>query len=93
MRIELIYFEGCPNVERARANLRAALSAAGVRADVEEWERDGAGAPPYVRRYPSPTILVDGRDVSGDAGGSGEASCRAAGAPSVESILAGLSRG
>lgn len=92
MRIELIYFEGCPHAERARANLRAAMGAAGIHAEVEEWERDSAAAPAYARHYPSPTVLVDGQDVSGDAGRCDEASCRAAGAPSIVSIIAHLSR-
>ncbi|HKJ93361.1 MAG TPA: glutathione S-transferase N-terminal domain-containing protein [Longimicrobiales bacterium] len=91
MRIELIYFEGCPNVERARANLRTALDAAGLDAPVEEWDRDAPEAPAYARGYPSPTVLVDGRDVSGDAGESDSASCRVLGAPGVDDILAALS--
>ena len=44
-RVELIYFEGCPNVERARANVRAALAAAGLPIAVQEWARDAEGAP------------------------------------------------
>lgn len=91
MRVELIYFQGCPNVQRARENLRAAMSAAGVDPAVEEWDRDAPETPSYARRYPSPTVLVDGRDVCGDAGGSEEASCRALGAPDVDVILAALS--
>jgi len=90
--VELVYFEGCPNVERARSNLRTALVIAGQPPVWKEWEGGDPAAPPEVRHLPSPTVLVDGRDVTGeDAGGAG-ASCRALGAPSVELIRAALSQ-
>ncbi|MGH7583222.1 MAG: hypothetical protein ACREL5_08370 [Gemmatimonadales bacterium] len=90
MRLELIYFQDCPHVAEARANVHAALVAAGMRMPVHEWDRDDVAAPPHVRRYASPTVLVDGRDVSGDSAVSDAASCRAAGAPSAETILRAL---
>lgn len=93
MKIEVISFRGCPHAEQARVNVREAISTAGIAVSVVEWDRDEAGAPPYVRGYPSPTVLVDGRDVSGDAGTSDHASCRTAGAPSAESILQALRDG
>ncbi|HKI96119.1 MAG TPA: hypothetical protein VJ992_12605 [Gemmatimonadales bacterium] len=86
MKVELIYFQGCPHVAEARANLAVALERAQLKAPVREWDRDDPAAPPYTRQYPSPTVLVNGRDVSGGAAGAGGASCRAAGAPSVERI-------
>lgn len=87
MRIELIYFDGCPHAEAARANVRAAVAAAGVDATLEEWDRDDPSAPAYVAGYPSPTVLVDGHDVCGDEATTEAASCRAAGAPAVERIV------
>lgn len=86
MKIELIYFQGCPHVAEARANLAAALAHAHLETPVQEWDRDDPSAPSYTRQYPSPTVLVNGRDVSGDAAEAGGASCRAAGAPSLARI-------
>lgn len=90
MRLELIYFRDCPHLADARANLQGALVAAGLDVPVEEWNRDDAAAPAYVRGYPSPTVLVDGRDVSGDAPPAAARSCRWAGAPSAEVIRRAL---
>ncbi|HEX5438032.1 MAG TPA: hypothetical protein VFW98_12780 [Gemmatimonadaceae bacterium] len=90
MKLELIYFRDCPHAAEARSNLRAALAATGKRVLVDEWDRDDAASPAYVRGYASPTVLVNGRDVSGDAPAADAASCRAAGAPSTETILRAL---
>jgi len=38
--------------------------------------RSNPESPDYVRKYGSPTILVDGEDVAGEAPGDGAASCR-----------------
>lgn len=90
MRIELIYFEGCPHVSRARANVRAALDAAGLDVPLREWNLDDATAPAYVWQHASPTVLVDGRDVTGHVAFADAVSCRAEGAPTVERILGAL---
>ncbi len=86
MKLELIHFRDCPHAADARSNLHAALAAAGMRMPVQEWDRDDPAAPAYVQGYPSPTVLLNGRDVSGDAPAAAAASCRVAGAPSVETI-------
>lgn len=65
MSVELIYFEGCPNVEAARKNLEAALKGAGKNTEWQEWEQNNPAAPGYVKQYGSPTILVDGKDIAG----------------------------
>jgi mercuric ion transport protein len=94
MSIELIYDLDCPNVAKARANLAGALAAFGSEARWTEWDRSAADSPPYVRRYGSPTVLVNGQDVSGESMGDGGSCCRLYrsgpsrfdGAPSVEQI-------
>lgn len=86
MKIELIYFNGCPNAARARENVRTALTTSGIIADVKEWEQSDPAAPPYVIEYGSPTVLVDGRDVTGVRAGAFAKSCRVDGAPAVEAI-------
>lgn len=96
-RVELVYDADCPNVEAARSQLRLALAQAGQAPQWGEWERSDPAAPPYVRRYGSPTILVDGRDVAG--GAPTDANCcrlyhgengRLQGVPSAETIAAAL---
>lgn len=87
-RIELVYFDGCPNADRARENLRTALEGE----PWTEWNVSSDETPDYFRRYASPTVLVDGRDVTGEAGQSTAMACRADGAPSPELIRQALSR-
>ena len=85
--VELICYGGCPNADLARANLRAALVAAGREVIWMHWDLFADWTPEHLRRHGSPTVLVDGRDVmDGDAGGAAMA-CRADGAPSVAAIL------
>ena len=88
--IELIHFEGCPNVEVAREHLVEALGTLGLGSEWREWDLEDSDTPDRVRRYGSPTVLVNGVDVSGAAEGPVGLACRADGAPSVESILQAL---
>lgn len=74
-RVEFIYDRDCPNIEDARAQLRLTLSQSGLPATWQEWERNDPAIPAYARLYGSPTILVDGRDITGDSP-SGDPSCR-----------------
>ncbi len=96
MKIHLLHFEGCPNVDAARAALRDALAAEELEAPVEEIDVEGSDAPEWARGWGSPTILVDGQDVMGQTR-SGSSCCRlyADGAPSIEAIRAriAISRG
>ncbi len=78
MRIELRCAPDCPNVAATRRLLQACLVEAGLTAMVRE--REGA--------WPSPTLLVDGRDVMG-APPTRKASCRLD-VPTRERILAAL---
>lgn len=73
--IEFIYDRDCPNVDPARAALRAALSTLKRKLVWREWDRADASAPEYVRAYGSPTILVDGKDIAGMPPGDASA-CR-----------------
>jgi hypothetical protein len=97
MIVELIYDADCPNVTDARRHLRQGLAAAGLPLQWREWERGAPGSPNYTRRYGSPTILVDGRDIVG-AAPSDDPACRIYtmgpgrqhGVPTVEAIMAAL---
>jgi len=93
-RAELIYDTDCPNVRRARRALLEGFSLAGLQPTWTEWDRKASDSPAYARGYGSPTILVDGRDVTGSAPGDGGSSCRLyhngsgafGGAPSAEQV-------
>lgn len=75
-RVELIYDSNCPNVPGARTALLRAFAEARVTATWTEWERSSPASPPHVRRYGSPTILVNGQDVAGQASHEEADSCR-----------------
>lgn len=75
-RVELVYDTDCPNIQRARRALLQGFNLAGLQPAWTEWDRKSPESPPYARKYGSPTILVDGRDVTGVAPGPGESSCR-----------------
>ncbi|MGD2067185.1 MAG: alkylmercury lyase [Gemmatimonadota bacterium] len=89
MEVDLIYVPGCPNVEMARAALRAALPDGGWR----EWNLASEATPERFRRFGSPTVLVDGRDVTGQEGGAAGMACRADGAPPAHLIRDALAAG
>jgi len=84
--IDLVYFDGCPNVDEARSHLRALLPDGSW----TEWNLSSADTPETYRRHGSPTVLVDGRDVTGDGGGAVAMACRVDGAPSRDVIRRAL---
>lgn len=89
-RVELVYFTECPHVDLARASLEAALAEVGWTGRWQEWNQDDPAAPERIRGLGSPTILLDGRDVSGVGPHSYGHSCRADGVPAVGLIVAAL---
>jgi hypothetical protein len=91
MKIQLLYFEGCPNLEPARVALRSAMEVESIAAPIEEIDVGAPAAPVWARGWGSPTILIDGQEVTGAERGTGS-SCRvyAGGAPAVDAIRARL---
>ena len=89
-RIELVYLEGCPNAAEARDNVRVAVEASGRALEWSEWDLMAESTPADLRRYGSPTVLIDGQDVTGADASAAALACRADGAPSVASIAARL---
>ena len=64
VRVELLFWAGCPSYPAALADLRAALAEAGLdpqRVIVREIDTDAAAAAEGF--VGSPTIRIDGRDV------------------------------
>ena len=75
----------------------AAFGAAGVAPAWSEWEVGDPNTPDHVRSYGSPTILVDGKDVSGLPLEEASSCCRiytldgdARGVPPLDQIVAAL---
>jgi len=63
LKIEVLYFKGCPNHEPAVAQVRQALSAEGIDITVEEVEVTDAAIAHELGFLGSPSIRVDGLDV------------------------------
>ena len=100
--VELIYFQGCPSVPLARERLSQAFAWLGMTPNWHEWDRNAPDAPRHTRAYGSPTILVNGKDVTGmEPSCDDVGSCRVYvgedgmidGAPSVAIIAAALRGG
>jgi mercuric ion transport protein len=89
-KVELVYFTECPHIELARTSLEAALVEVGLTGRWQEWNQDDPAAPERIRGFGSPTILVDGQDVSGVGPRSHGHSCRADGVPKSARIAAAL---
>ena len=99
-RVELIYDPDCPNARAAREQLLRAFAALGLSPEWKEWSSDDPAMPAHARGYASPTILVEGQDVSGAEPIDGAASCRIyatsdglGGVPTIEDIVSALSAG
>jgi mercuric ion transport protein len=71
--VELIYDHDCPNITQARENLLRAFDQVHLTPQWREWNRSDPAAPPYVRTFGSPTVLVNGKDVAGP--GLADAAC------------------
>lgn len=63
-KVELLYAGDCPNVGVARSQLLRAFLAAGMQPHWREYRIDDPSCPAQLRRHGSPTVLVNGRDVS-----------------------------
>jgi hypothetical protein len=63
MKVEVLYFKGCPNYESAVAQVRKAVSEEHVSAVVEEVEVRDAAMAQEIGFLGSPTIRVNGLDI------------------------------
>ena len=100
MKIEILYFEGCPHHEPAEKAVRDVLNDLNLEAEIAHVDVcDGATAE-RVRFPGSPTIRVDGEDVAPvETDGSYSLRCRVyqtpsglAGVPDKEAIRAAIRR-
>jgi hypothetical protein len=68
MKVEVLYFDGCPSHERLLPRLCELIEQAGVIADLELRPVESLEAAEAERFLGSPTIRVDGHDVEPGAG-------------------------
>lgn len=71
--IQFVYFKGCPLAAPARTALMAALDQLALDCPVVDVDTTGGGSHGGMEKYPSPTILVNGRELFGPT--EGEAAC------------------
>lgn len=98
MKVELLYFAGCPNWRVADERLHAALQAAGKGTVPVERVLVSTPAEAARRRFVgSPTVLIDGEDPFADDALPVGLSCRlyrtpagTSGAPTVEQLIQAL---
>jgi hypothetical protein len=67
MKIEVLYFDGCPNYLPAVDRLKAVLRKAGLPTEVSEIEITDESAARTVKFFGSPTIRVNGFDIEADS--------------------------
>jgi hypothetical protein len=79
-RIVILQVPGCPMVERVRETVRRALEQCRVRAEIDDLVGD----------YPSPTLLINGQDVTGSQS-SDCCACRLD-LPTEDQVIAALVR-
>ena len=63
MKVEVLYFDGCPNHEALLPHLRELLESSGAGADIELVRVEDPVAAERERFLGSPTVRVDGEDV------------------------------
>lgn len=63
-KIELLYFTGCPNYQRALTVLQEAIKAAKLRASIDMVAVETQEEAERQRFYGSPTIRVNGVDIA-----------------------------
>ena len=73
MHIQFLAFSGCPLAEPAKKNLKEALANSGT--VFEEIDILDANCPKDLPGWGSPTILINGQDVTGHSKGN-NVSCR-----------------
>jgi hypothetical protein len=99
MDVEVLVFEGCPNVEVTLARVRAAVATANVPADVRLLRVRDAGEAKRLRFLGSPTVRIEGVDIEPSAADRKDfglqcrlyfAGGRPEGAPPTDSIISAL---
>ncbi len=94
-----MYFDGCPNWQVARENLRDALAGLGWAPSFETVLVETEDQARSLRFTGSPTIMLDGKDIFGAGSAPAALACRVyrtgaglAGSPTREDIVIALER-
>lgn len=66
LKLQLLYFDGCPNVELARVCAQSVLEDF-PSIKLEEVDVRAAATPPELQKWGSPTLLLAGRDIAGES--------------------------
>ena len=94
MKVEVFYFEGCPNHKPAVERVRSVMKEQGIATKLAEVEVADAQAAKAVGFLGSPTIRVNGLDIDPASRSATEAGfacrCYAGGLPSEDMIRAAL---
>jgi hypothetical protein len=94
MKIEILYFEGCPNYLPTVDRLRTVLAREGLRADLIEIEVKNNCAAKDLTFFGSPTIRINGLDIEASSRHVSESGlacrCYPGGLPSEEMIRAAV---
>lgn len=94
VNIEVLGFTDCPNTPATRVNVAKAIAALGLAANVSYVDQERLPESDRRRAWPTPTVLVDGRDLFGMPAPQGSAmGCRVylnGGAPSEAAITIAL---
>ena len=94
MKVEVFYFEGCPNHKPAVERVRSVMKEQGIATKLAEVEVANAQAAKAVGFLGSPTIRVNGLDIDLASRSATEAGfacrCYAGGLPSEDMIRAAL---
>ncbi len=94
MKVEIFYFEGCPNYKPASERVRGVIREEGISAEVNDIEVPNEAAAKVVGFQGSPTIRVNGVDIErasrNTEGGGFACRCYPGGLPSMEMIRAAL---
>ena len=67
MKIEFLYFDGCPNYEPTKRLVEEILTAEGLTADIREIPVNSAEEALALRFPGSPTVRVNGCDIESGA--------------------------
>lgn len=83
MKVELLLAADCPNASVARAVLTECLHRLGLDIPIHE----------HVGDYPSPTILIDGKDIMTNVEGTPSSQACRLDVPTASQVLSALHKG
>lgn len=67
MKIEFLYFNGCPSWEKAHDSLKEVLGEEGIKAKIEKIKVESNNDAEKAKFLGSPSIRINGKDIERDA--------------------------